>query len=542
MKILTKRIPVFILALAIEIAFFYALFSFLGRFEHFIEIGLAVYSVLLVLYIVSKQEEATYRILWLLVILTLPLAGSFLYLIMGNRRAGKKLREAIDRSEETMPREMYYERYAAIGESGARYLPAVGKDMEAWQDLPPASQQILQKHGRLAKTLARVEQVTGYPLQENLHARYYPIGEELYAKMLEELEKAEKYIYCEYFIINHGKMWDQMEEIMARKAAKGVDVRVMYDDLGSLTTFSPKEVKRLAQRKIKCVRFNPIHFILGRLNYRDHRKMLIIDGLSAFSGGVNIADEYINEIERFGHWKDIGFWITGPAVENYTHMFVKFWNAISEDRISSTMAKALPIRKRQQETKDFYQLASQNTDGLILSYYDSPVKEEHVSNDLYIDLLYQAKDYIWFCAPYLLPGASLLEALQNAGKRGVDVRIIVPGIPDKKMVFAMTRSYYEQLMDVGVKIYEYTPGFVHAKGCVMDDYLAAVGTVNLDYRSLFLHYENNSIFLESQMVAAVKEDMLHTMQISKEQKIQEIRKGFIGYIKDALLRIVAPLC
>ncbi len=503
-KILYKRITLFITAVAIQVLFFLIVYTLLEPFANLINLILAIYSLGFVIYFVSKQEEATYRILWLSLILIFPTGGTLLYLMTGNKRSGKKIMIKINESEAKLP--------------------------DLLEEKKDNTVKIPEKYARLKKTFEMIERETGYPACENENVRYYPIGEELFAKMKEELKKAKHFIYCEYFIISFGKMKDELEEILAHKAAEGVDVRIMYDDFGSLGTFSPEEVERLEELNIKCLCFNPIRYLIGTINYRDHKKMLIIDGVSAFSGGINIADEYINEIRRFGHWKDNGFWLTGPAVKNYTHMFVKFWNAFSEDRIEYKIYE------------DAARTEYQGSDGMVLSYYDSPVIESNISNDLYIDLFYQAKDYIWFYTPYLIPGSALLDAIINAAKRGVDIRIIIPGVPDKKMVFYMTKSYYEQLMNVGVKIYEYTPGFLHAKGCVMDDYLAVVGTVNMDYRSLFLHYENNSVFVGSHIAHDLKKDMIATMEKCKEQKLKEIRKNFFGYLIDGVLRIFAPLC
>ena len=289
-----------------------------------------------------------------------------------------------------------------------------------------------------------------------------------------------------------------------------------------------KNVKVLKSKGIKCIAFNPLFFIRGALNNRDHRKILVIDGNVAFSGGINLADEYINKINKYGHWKDIGFKITGESVKSYNYMFIEFWNAISNDKILLNVID---------DTKK-----SQNEDGYILSYYDSPAYKEPISNNLYIDLLSQAVDYAWFYTPYLILGDFLKEAIIKAAERGVDVRIFVPGIPDKKIVYRLSKSYYYPLIKAGVKIYEYTPGFLHAKACLIDDKVGTIGTVNLDYRSLFLHFECNSVFYKSSVLKCLKNDFVETKRKCKEIKEENINKKFLHRTLDAILRIFAPLC
>lgn len=260
--------------------------------------------------------------------------------------------------------------------------------------------------------------------------------------------------------------------------------------------------------------------------------MLIIDDKVAFSGGVNLADEYINQVEKFGHWKDIGFRLTGPGVQSFTRMFTEFWSAFATEPIPSEClapASSLPEVSTRQ--------------GFVISYYDSPLRHQAVSNEVYIDLLSQAKQYAYFFTPYLMPGEALLNAFVRAAHRGVDVRIIMPGIPDKKLVFRMSHSFYPVLLEAGVKIYEYTPGFVHAKGCIIDDIAGTIGTVNLDYRSLFLHFENNSLFYDAPILHDIKADFLNTQTQCRKMRLGEnVKMNFWHWLLDGILRIFAPLC
>ena len=349
--------------------------------------------------------------------------------------------------------------------------------------------------------------------------------------MLADIRAARAFIYLEYFIVTPGVFWDTIVEALEEKVRQGVDVRVMYDDLGSISTFNLANAMELQKKGIPCVPFNPIIAVKGTLNYRDHRKMLIIDGEIAYTGGVNLADEYINRIVRFGHWKDTGVRLTGAPARSYLHMFLTFWNAFSGQ--SAPMTLLLPDRTRAPEPKD---------GGYVLSYYDSPLNREATTNQLYIDLLSQSPEYAWFFTPYLMPGDDLTDALVSAAHRGVDVRILMPGIPDKKLIFRMSHSFYQVLLTEGVKIYEYAPGFIHAKGFLSDDIVGAVGTVNLDYRSLFLHFENNSLFYRAPLLADLKADFLATQEKCVQIQPLEAKKYSLRWILDGILRIFAPLC
>ncbi|MDE6261195.1 MAG: cardiolipin synthase [Oscillospiraceae bacterium] len=504
MKKIIRRVFSILPAVILQLVWLCILFTWLAPWAAAINLLLSVLSLLFVLYITTKQDEGTYKILWLLVILTVPLPGTILYLLFGNKRTTKPLRKRLEQ---------------------VSLSPAQADDTRQIYEALETEDR------RMAQTFQCVQRTTGFPLCVNTQAVYFPLGDELFPAMLEEMKKAERFIFAEYFIVENGLMWDSIVEIMAEKAAQGVDVRVMYDDLGSISTYSKENVKTLQKRGIQCIAFNPLTSIKGTLNYRDHRKMLVIDGKAAFSGGVNLADEYINHVEKFGHWKDVGFRLTGSGVANYTRMFAEFWNAFSNNPIPDELLAGVP------------KSASETQDGYILSYYDSPLRHQPVSNELYIELLSQAKDSAWFFTPYLMLGDALLDAFVRAARRGIDVRIIMPGVPDKKLVFRMSRSFYPVLLEAGVKIYEYTPGFVHAKGCVVDGIVGTVGTVNLDYRSLFLHFENNSLFYRASLLEAVKSDFLDTQAQCREMKLGEnVNINFWHWILDGILRIFAPLC
>ena len=502
MSKMLRRVLTVIPAAAVQALWILLLVKWLSPYAAYITLALSVAAVLLVLFIIIKRDETAYKILWLLVILTVPVAGALLYLLFGNRRTARPLRKRLRRVQEA-------------GQPAP--LPCGGTPFEGEK--------------RMEQTVRWLEHKTGYPLMRAEDVRYYPLGDAMYPDMLTDLRAAKKTIYLEYFIIEPGEMWQSIVDILAQKVREGLDVRVMYDDLGSILTFNFSNALALEKLGIRCVTFNPLLALKGTANYRDHRKMLIVDDAVAYSGGVNLADRYINREHPYGHWKDTGFRLTGAPVRSFTHMFLTFWNAFSLQK-----EEPMPMPPAAAAAEPAAQ------DGWVLSYYDSPLNSEATSNRLYIDLLSQATDYAWFFTPYLMLGDDLLDAMLAAAQRGVDVRIVMPGIPDKKLIFRMSRSFYQVLLTGGVKIYEYTPGFVHAKSLVCDDRAATVGTVNLDYRSLFLHFENNSLFYRGSIVARVKEDFLATQSQCRAVEACDMKRYSRRWIVDGVLRIFAPLC
>lgn len=502
MSKMLRRVLTVIPAAAVQALWILLLVKWLSPYAAYITLALSVAAVLLVLFIIIKRDETAYKILWLLVILTVPVAGALLYLLFGNRRTARPLRKRLRRVQEA-------------GQPAP--LPCGGTPFEGEK--------------RMEQTVRWLEHKTGYPLMRAEDVRYYPLGDAMYPDMLTDLRAAKKTIYLEYFIIEPGEMWQSIVDILAQKVREGLDVRVMYDDLGSISTFNFSNALALEKLGIRCATFNPLLTLKGTANYRDHRKMLIVDDAVAYSGGVNLADRYINREHPYGHWKDTGFRLTGAPVRSFTHMFLTFWNAFSLQK-----EEPMPMPPAAAAAEPAAQ------DGWVLSYYDSPLNSEATSNRLYIDLLSQATDYAWFFTPYLMLGDDLLDAMLAAAQRGVDVRIIMPGIPDKKLIFRMSRSFYQVLLTGGVKIYEYTPGFVHAKSLVCDDRAATVGTVNLDYRSLFLHFENNSLFYRGSIVARVKEDFLATQSQCRAVEACDMKRYSLRWIVDGVLRIFAPLC
>ena len=498
MKRVFRRFVLVLPALILQVLWYITLIRVFNAYAIYLNGLLALFSIIFVFFILSRRDEGTYKQLWITVLLVFPLLGTILYVSFGNKRTARPIRKRLNKSfSKTPPLEK------------TDYIEKIEEE-----DL------------RIARIMNSVMAPSGMPIQKIETCEYYPLGDDMYPHMLTALRGAKKFIYCEYFIVNEGILWNSFVDIMAEKAKEGVEVLVMYDDIGSISTYSYSNVKKLRAKGIKCQAFNPMYFLHGTANYRDHRKILVVDNEVAFSGGINLSDEYINKKVRFGHWKDIGFKVTGDAVKNFTYMFCTFWNAFSKTPI----------------TENTYEKESVGgEEGYVLSYFDTPVENYATSNTLYIELLSQAKNYVWFYTPYLMLGDMLLDAFCRAAERGVDVKIIMPGIPDKKRVYKMSKSYYKKLLDAGVEIYEYSKGFVHSKACIFDDTLCTIGTVNLDYRSLYLHFENNSLFYKSKILFDLKDDFMKTLKTCRKVELSDIKRNVLHGMADAVRRFIAPL-
>lgn len=499
-----------VLGLLIQIAFIVAaLIFFSDRFVYFSAASMILSAVVLV-WIINDNTNPYYKLAWVVPVMLIPIFGAVTYIFakleLGTHIMNNRILTLID---ETSP-----------------FIPQKEDTLEE-----------LEKISVQEKNLAvYMKTHAGYPVWKNTYAKYYPLGEDFFAAMIPELEAAKEFIFMEYFIVERGEMWNIILEILERKVKEGVDVRFMYDGMCSLMLVPYKYPKKLEAMGIKCKMFSPIKPILSTVqNNRDHRKILVIDGHTAFTGGINLADEYINKVERFGHWKDTAVMLKGEAVAGFTIMFLQNWNINEygkEDKYENYIKT------------DFPQLREENlpTDGFVLPYGDSPLDNENVGQTVYLDILNRAERYVHIMTPYLILDNEMTGALTYAAKRGVDVIIIMPHIPDKIYAYLLARSYYAELIRAGVKIYEYTPGFVHAKGFVSDDTRAVVGSINLDYRSLFLHFECASYFYRHPVVAQVEQDMQDTLKkcilITLEDcKRLNILKRTAGHI----LRLFAPL-
>jgi cardiolipin synthase len=464
---------------------------------------LVIAELFFILYLINKNERPSEKLNWILLILLVPIVGVPGYLLYGEGRQTRRMQKVTERArkiDEKEKAEIYGETVAFQPQSRN---DAICRYLEKW-----------------AK----------YPAFTDGSVTYYKSGEEMFPHMLEELKKAEKFILVEYFIIAGGKMWSSILKILLEKAMAGVQIRIIYDDFGCMMTLPPKYDIYLENLhpNIKCMTFNNIIPVFSvRMNNRDHRKILVVDGKVAFTGGINLADEYIAQKQRFGYWKDTGVKITGNGVGSFTLMFFYMWNAFRKDK-ESLRNYLLPLREMPQESE---------TELRIQPYDDSPLDNISIGEAVYEDIIAKANDYVYIFTPYLILDDSMRSALCQAAMRGVDVRIVTPGIPDKKMIFRLTRANYGILLKAGVRIYEYTPGFIHAKSMVCDDECAVVGTINLDYRSLYLHFENAVYFSGCSAVLDVKRDCEETFAISKECTLENTKRGIMGRMVDSILRL-----
>lgn len=497
-----SRILVILLATAVQIALQLAFMTWLRDKLAWIEAVLHILGIIITIAILKNSRHLSTDILWILLINAFPIVGTILYIFLG---------------ADLFFSRTYRDIYNAT-EDSRRYYLQDETIMEELAQIDPY------KHSQLEY----ISDYAGYPVYRNYGFDYYPLGELAYPVILEELRKAKHFIFLEYFIIEQGEFWDSILAILEEKVKEGVDVRVMYDDLGSFFQLPASYYRTLEEKGIKCIPFNRINIILNVIiNHRDHRKIMVIDGKVAFSGGINLADEYINVVEKYGKWKDNVIRVKGEAVWSYTVMFLTHWNALRH------------------EDENFLDFKADNrlrkSDGFICPYGETPLDDEICAQNIYMNILYQANHYCYISTPYLIIDTEMINALILCAKRGVDVRIVTPGIPDKKMVYQITRSYYRQLIEGGVKIYEYTPGFNHGKIFISDDDIATVGTVNLDYRSLYLHFENGTLLFESSRIKEIKDDMLSMIAEGHQVSLEESRRGPISEFLLGILRLFAPL-
>lgn len=482
---------------------YYVVYTFSVRFVTLYNF-LVVLSVIIVVYLINRNDNPSYKLSWAVFILALPLFGGLTYLLFGGRKIPRALRAGMIRNNPE-------------GEPILKQDEAVLEEVVAGD--PSFERQI---HYILRNT--------GMPVYANTETTYFPIGEEKFKAMKEELLKATKFIFIEYFIINTGFMWDSIEEILKMKVKEGVDVRVIYDDGGSIRL--PRGfLRRLRSLGIKAYRFNPMSATLAiQMNNRDHRKICVIDGKVGFVGGINLADEYINKKLRFGHWKDCAVMLKGEAVFSLTVMFLQFYHYLSKTKEDYLNYRA-----------DFSSDPIESK-GYVQPFTDSPTDDELVSETTHLNMINAARRYIYIMTPYLVIGHEMTQALITAAKSGVDVKIMVPHIPDKWYVFAVTQSSYEEFTKNGVKIYEYEPGFLHSKVMVSDDKAAIIGTSNLDFRSYYLHFECGILFTDHPVLREVKRDFVDTLQNCIEVTYEDCLKvNFFVKLGRAILKLFSAL-
>ncbi len=498
-----SRLGLIVLLLAAQALFLFSIFQWFEEFLPHIFGSTTVFTVFMVLYLLNcRHLDPTAKNTWLVVIMLLPVFGSLLFWYTRSDLGHLAVKE----------------RLSQLAKQTADCIPQ-----------PEQAAASLSAEDGGAAALARYIRRSGcYPVFQNTAVTYFPLGEAKWAEMLRQLEGAERFIFLEYFIIDEGLMWGKVLEILAKKAAAGVDVRVMYDGTCEFSTLPHDYPKRLRQLGIRCKMFAPVSpFVSTHYNYRDHRKILVIDGHTAFNGGVNLADEYINHIDKHGHWKDTAVMLKGEAVKSFTLMFLQMWG----------------ISEREQEFDRFLSnTASVQAEGYVLPYGDCPLDSDRVGERVYMDILNRARRYVHIMSPYLILDGEMEAALKFAAERGVEVRLILPGVPDKAAPYALAKTHYASLLESGVKIHEYTPGFVHAKVFVSDSREAVVGTINLDYRSLYHHFECATYLYRTPCIAEIEADFQDTLQKCRHVTPETVRQEKLGLkLLGFVLKTIAPL-
>lgn len=485
------------------------------RFLPHIMGGTVLFTFIVVVMLLNSRIDATAKITWLIAIMLLPVFGVLLFLYtqgnFGHRELKRRAGAAVKETKDCIPQ-------------------------------PEDVMERLSKENKGAASLARYMQRSGcHPVYDKTSVTYFPLGEDKFGEMLKQLELAEHFIFMEYFIVDEGVMWGKILEILTKKAAQGVDVRIMYDGTCEFSLLPHDYPKRLKALGIKCKTFAPVTpFVSTHYNYRDHRKILVVDGHTAFTGGVNLADEYINRKVKYGHWKDTAVMLKGEAAKSFTLMFLQMWGLDGKrtDEKKDEIARFLsyPAYPDKQDLPDIH------AGGYVIPYGDCPLDDDKLGERVYMDILNRSQEYVHIMSPYLILDGEMETALKFAAERGVEVALILPGIPDKKMPYALAKTHYAPLLESGVKIYEYTPGFVHAKVFVSDAREAVVGTINLDYRSLYHHFECAAYMYHVDCIPEIEEDFQATLAKSRQVTRETVRKEkWTVKAAGCLLKAAAPL-
>ena len=501
-----SRFGLVLVLLLLQVGLLFSIFRWFGNLLPHYFGGSVVVTAAMVVYLLNSKMDNSAKITWMVVVAILPVVGVPLFFYVKSNAGHNLLRKRLMELEDTLRPQ----------------LPQNREVVERLRRAEPGAASLANYlHGPGG----------GFPVYENTAMTYFPSGEAKFAELLRQLDTAEKYIFVEYFIIDEGLFWGRVLEILARKAAEGVDVRVMYDGTCEFSTLPRDYPKRLEALGIQCKVFSPVQpFVSTHYNYRDHRKILVIDGRVGFTGGVNLADEYINHVEKYGRWKDAAIMLEGEAVRSLTALFLEMWSVLKEPEFEAFLADPIPV--------------PEHTQGTAAPYGDCPLDGERVGEMVYIDLLNRAREYIHIMTPYLILDGELETALKFAAERGVDVHLILPGIADKKFPNALAKTHYSALLDSGVKISEWMPGFVHAKVFVVDDREAVVGTINLDYRSLYHHFENAVWLTNAPCIRDIEGDFQATLEQCRavENNPKSIWQGrFLFRAVGMLLKVIAPL-
>ena len=498
-----NRFTIMVTLILVQFIWFGLVILALGEYAEWITIAFKILAAIMALFVIYRDLNPAYKMGWIVMICLAPILGSVGYMLFGNKRPSAGLRNRLDPIEKKHRNDL--KQVYHLGEIS---------------------------DGRMMNTIEYIDQWGPYPAWSDTSTEYFSSGEEGFEAMLKDLKEAKHYIFMEYFIIDTGVLWDSIFQILKEKAEEGVDVRLIYDGFGCIPRLPIGFNKTLEDAGIRYMAFNPLRPVASLIyNNRDHRKITVIDGYIGYSGGYNIADEYVNRVERFGHWKDAGIRLEGKGVWNFTVMFLNMWSAFEGEEDDY-----LHYRPHVHRNGEIF-----NSDGIVQPYSDSPLDDESLGENVYMELINQAHDYIYIFTPYLILDNEMLTSLELAAKRGVDVRIVMPGIPDKPLTYRLSRSYYLHLIKGGVRIYEYAPGFIHSKCMLTDDHRGVVGTINFDYRSLFLHFECAVMMVGCSALNGLKNDFNDTFMKSLVITEKDCRTSFFGKLLDGLLRALSPL-
>ncbi|MCX4313515.1 MAG: cardiolipin synthase [Clostridia bacterium] len=503
-KLLSQKAAITVLSLFVQIAIIVVGVLFAAAMFWWIWIIFEFFSFIICLHIVSRDINPSYKLSWCVLILLAPAFGGLVYLFIGRQKAQRRVRKRFKKASE-LSQVMLNVANATLLQDRALLNPT-------------------------GKTCADLVLNSGsYPVYADTETKYYPLGDDFFPDLLADIRAAKKYIFMEYFIIDRGEVWNEIEAALIERASAGVDVKLMYDDVGSMFTLPKKGIKRLLAGGVEVVPFNKITLSFDmRLNNRSHRKITVIDGEIAYTGGNNIADEYANKKVRFGHWKDTHMRFCGDAVWSFVVMFLSFWSAFGKKEIDYTKYVA--------------QRSPRHTNGFVQPLSSGPWSDDHLIESAFINMISTAKRSVYITTPYLILDNEIQTALVNAALAGVDVRIIIPQIPDKKIVYKTTKSFLPMLIRSGVRVFTYTPGFIHAKMMVVDDELAFIGTCNMDYRSFYLHFEDGALLYNADSIADMKADFIATQGVSREVTDEEINDvTFLTRIVRSILRLIAPM-
>ena len=512
LSLIFSRFFLIILLILVELAVMVVPIVLLRDYLHYFFVGFLLFTFVMLIYLFNSRMDSTAKLTWMLIISVLQVAGALMLLFTqtntGHRLIKKRSAQTIAETKDAIPQD------------------------------PDVSARLRQEDSYTDDLLTYLNRSGCFPAFAETETTFFPLGEDKFEAMLRELAKAEKYIFMEYFIIEEGYMWGKILEILIEKAKAGVDVRVMFDGMCEISTLPSNYCKLLEAEGIKAKSYAPIRpFISSHYNYRDHRKICVIDGKVAFNGGVNLADEYINKIERFGHWKDTAVMLKGDAVRSFTLMFLQMWNISKKEEYNVEDAYKEALTPYAADGSEEI-----HPSGYVIPYCDCPLDEDKVGEAVYMDILNRAGRYVHIMTPYLILDGELEMALTYAGQRGIDVKLILPGIPDKKLAYSLAKSHYRKLLDAGVKIYEYTPGFVHAKICTSDDEKAVVGTINMDYRSLYHHFECATYMYRTDCVSDIETDFQNTLSKCREVTYDTISNEKTFYkVMGPIAKLIAPL-